>query len=150
MTDTITTHKITQAEANSLMENLSGQALENFNLGFHDEKDNILMKRKPIALSPEDRSYYLVRVKNIDYLLVGINLNPNKTANLSSYARITTRRNVKAATCLKRLLEQELVPLCRSLGKERILSYAYTERSARVFASLLRSILTYHRQSDKR
>jgi hypothetical protein len=135
---TITIHKIAQAEANSLMEQLSGEALDNFKLGFHDEKDNIVMNIKPIALPQKDRSYFLIKVDTINYLLVGINLNPDKTLNLSSYARITTKLNGKASSCLKQLIEQELVPLCHSLAKGRILSLAYTQRSTKVFEKLTR------------
>jgi len=125
-----------QAEANSLMEQLSDQVLDNFKLGFHDERENILMNKKPIALPQKERSYFLIKVDTIDYLLVGINLNPNKILNLSSYARITTKLNGKASICLKHLIGQELVPLCQSLGKEKIVSYAYTQRSTRVFEKL--------------
>ena len=56
---TITIQDITRPEANSLMEQLSGETLENFKLGFHDEKNNIVMNKKPIALPEKDRSYFL-------------------------------------------------------------------------------------------
>ena len=133
---TITIHKMMQAEADSLMAKLSDEALENFKLAFHDEKENIVMNKKPIALHKKDRSYFLVKVDNIDYLLVGININPNKTLNISSYARITTKLNGKAISCLQQLIADELVPMCQSLGKERIISYAYTQRSSKVFEKL--------------
>ncbi len=133
---TIKIHDITQPEANSLIEQLSGETLENFKLGFHDEKNNIVMNKRPIALSEKDRSYFLIKVDNTDYLLVGINLNPRKTLNLSSYARITTKLKGKAAICLKLLIEQKLVLLCQAHGKERIMSKAYTSHSITVFNKL--------------
>ncbi len=54
-----------QAEADSLMARLSDEALENFKLAFHDEKENIVMNKKPIALPKKDRSYFLVKVDTL-------------------------------------------------------------------------------------
>jgi hypothetical protein len=133
----ITIKKLTQEKANSLIENLSGEPLENFKLAFHDEKENLLMHKIPIALPQEDRIYYSITVDDVDYLLVGINLKNTNAINISSYARITTNLKGKASNCLKNLIDIELVPMCQSLKKERIISYAYTIRSKKVFEKLL-------------
>lgn len=139
--------ELSQESADSIMKKLSGEALENFKKGFHDEAKNILKGNDHIwALPPgkpdgasyeqDKRIYYLISLNGNHYLFVGINPTPLGLINLSSFARIVSQPKCKAAICLKKLIEDKLVPMCRINNKKEIAARIATDRGEKVFQNL--------------
>jgi hypothetical protein len=73
------------------------------------------------ALPASQRIYYLGSVNDSPYLLIGVNPSPPVDAiHLSSFARIVPETRRLARPCLKKLVEDFLVPLARTTGRRRI------------------------------
>jgi hypothetical protein len=128
---------LSQKNADNIMKELSGESIDNFKLGFHEEKENILTGKDHIwALPPDKRIYYLISLNGNHYLLVGINPTPFGIINLSSFARIVSQPKGEAPNCLRKLIEDKLVPLCRKNGKKFISTRIATDRGEKVFRCL--------------
>lgn len=125
-------NKLLEGEVDNLIKSLSGEPLENFKEGFHEEKEN--MKE----LSSEKRIYYSVLQDNAPYLLVGINLNPaSNVISISSFARIVSEPKGMAADCIKELIEEKLVPMCgNSEPKKEVINARLTHGGYKVFKYL--------------
>src|SRR2546428_326615 len=98
---------LSQEEADDIMKHLEGKYYSNFTEAFHEEKAKPREQRW--ALPPEKRLYY-----RVDSYLFGINCQNVAALSLSSLARIdATSPKGNCAMCLKFLIEEKLVPLCR-------------------------------------
>ena len=148
----MTVKKLSQEDADRIMKGLSEKLLEDFKRGFHDEAKNILNGKDhvwalplpeeavPQSYNPDKRIYYLILFEKIPYLLVGINPTPIDVMNLSSFARIVSQPKGKATICLRKLIEDKLVPMCREKGKRAIFATIATDRSEKVFHRLRREL----------
>jgi hypothetical protein len=143
---------LSQKDADCIMKGLSGEALGDFKLGFHDESKSILKGKDHVwalplpeesakqTYNPDNRFYYLISFEGIPYLLVGINPTPIDVINLSSFARIVSQPKGKATVCLRKLIEDKLVPMCREKGKRAIFARIATDRGEKVFHRLRREL----------
>ncbi len=142
--DNVNICKLTQAEANNILKTLSQISLQNFNTAFDTEHNNMLMrqwesdKSVMIMLPPEERLYFLIKVNGKKYLLIGISSQSETSVNISSIASINQEIKGKAVHCLKKLIEDELVPMAIETNKRSVNAYAYSKRSWRVFDKLSR------------
>lgn len=147
-----TIKELSQKDADCIMKGLSGEPLEDFKLGFHDESKNILKGKDHVwalplpeesakqTYNPDKRIYYLISFEGIPYLLVGINPTPIGLINLSSFARIVTQPKGKATDCLRIVIQDKMVPMCRENGKGIIVARIATDRGEKVFHQLRRKL----------
>ncbi len=131
----ISIRELDQAEANCLRESLSGECLRLVQCGFKPEEDR-LRGHRGWALSKDCRIYYLVLLGGTPYLLVGVNPSAGPVINISSIARVVAEPRGYAALCLRRLIEETLVPMCHDLRRQFIEAQAETAGGAKVLRSL--------------
>lgn len=122
--------EISQEEAYTLYQSLTGDALYNFSIGFEDESLNKQM------FSPDKRRYYKVSLRENPYLLVGINHNYEGNLAISSVAKISIGIYSMATNCMVKLIEDFLVPFARHNNKHLITARAITKNSKRMFRKI--------------
>jgi hypothetical protein len=120
---------LSQQEADDLMKTLRAQCLSNFRKAFHSERDK---PRDMIwALPKEERLYY-----QVESYLFGVNPKPAFSIGISSFARILDATPEKScAECLKKLICDKLVPMCKDQQKN-LIKVALTEDGKRIFRAL--------------
>jgi hypothetical protein len=128
--------ELSEAAADSLRRSLRGECLENVKSAFTQEEDR-LGGQGSWPLPKDQRIYYLALLDGTPYLLAGINPGPSScSVNISSVARVVGEPRGQATVCLRWLIEELLVPMCRGLGRSFIDAKITTERARRVFSSL--------------
>lgn len=132
----MTIRQLTRQEADSLMKALdvNGKWYQNFYEAFHGERTHVSDRDRPWALPDQERSYYL-----IESYLFGVSFKKDSDIiTLSSFALVLPRNpSHNCASCLKVLLQQELIPFCRD-HRKRCISAALTEKGKVVFERLKR------------
>lgn len=119
-----------QKPADDLMKSLEGQYLANFVEAFHEERYK--SRDQCWALPNDTRLYY-----QVESYLFGINCQNLTALSLSSFARIdATSPKRSCATCLKYLIEKELIPLCKAQHKKQITARLVTGGGSAVFKQL--------------
>jgi hypothetical protein len=117
--DDLAVEMLSQKQADRLMKDLKksgGDAFQGFMISFEDERkkltgaDETKGRSDAVvwALTPEERTYYIVKYGKQPYLLIGVSHNDT----ISSLAKISSSLAGKGAECLKALLEEELVHKC--------------------------------------
>ena len=132
--------ELSSYETDTLLRGLSCEELQNVREAFHAEKANIDGGKPAWALARNDRMYYVARLQNDPYLLVGIHPNPLPSSphivNISSVARVASAPKGKAADCLRTIIQEKLVPFCKHNGKTLIVARIHTERGLKAFRAL--------------
>jgi hypothetical protein len=133
--------EITQKKADKWLRKLydEGDKLrENFEKAFHAEKERMGKNEEFWALSPEERTYYIVFINDEPVLLAGI----NKFLNISSFTKIALENifKGKGRYCVKELIEDVIVPKCKDVGRESSYVCIYTEKGKRTFEYLMKNL----------
>jgi hypothetical protein len=141
MNQAITIKKLSQQQADQMLRRLPDEIM---NPAFHEEKARkarreVLWTCPPVeGTHPKDgieqRNYYLIQVDSAPRLLVGI----ERWFNISSFANVADEPRHFVVKCLKKLIEEILIPGCLSLKQRKpfIYSTITTERGKQVMEEL--------------
>ena len=123
--------ELDQTEADDLRGSLRGECLGLVKAAFKTEEDR-RAGDGGWALPRDCRVYYLVLLDETPCFLVGINLRPAQTVNISSFARVIAEPPAYVLFRLRRLMEGTLVNMCHDLKKRFILAQAFTHEGERL------------------
>ena len=132
--DDITVHMLRQDEADVHLKKAfeSSQFSGDIRISFQEEfsQDNIS------ALPPNRRLYFLACASSSDELIAGID---SHTVNLSSFCKINTKEEslARGRDCVRKLIEQVIVPKCRESRKDHFSAMPATLRSLKLFEYLM-------------
>jgi hypothetical protein len=123
--------EVSQDEADRLRDALPPGLSEGFDDAFNCETNNVQPPRR-WALPAEMRTYLVVRLDGLAYLLVGI----NEHLNIPSFARIASAPRGHAAECMRLVVGDWLVPRLRAAGRKATYCRTTTPGGWRVLAAL--------------
>lgn len=119
---------IEQAEAQSWMERISSDPAlqDNFKKVFQDEAQN----GSPKALQPERRLYFLIFATGTAELIAGVHPTSN---GISSMLKLLPKEKAKSCgrDCVRKLIEEVIVPRCRSTGQPCFSANAFASDDGR-------------------
>lgn len=132
--------ELSSHDTDTLLRGLSCEGLQNVREAFHAEKANIDSGKPAWALPRNERIYYVAKLQNDPYLLVGMHPNPLPSSphivNISSLAKVASVAKGKGPDCLRAVTQEGLVPFCKQNGKTLIVARIHTERGLKVFRAL--------------
>ena len=146
----VTVHELSQRDADNVRKASSDEILRNLMKAFSEEETG-LNRDGAWALPPDKRRYYMLslkglirrRLRRVNYLLVGVN--PQATPRsivISSFAKVAHELKRQGAVCLRKLVEEKLVPLCQEMGKEAIATGPTNDRARDVLEKLREGLPT--------
>lgn len=136
--DSLSVLQINRDEADSWLKKLDaegGDLRYNFEIAFHAERGRKYKKETIWGLPPDEMTYYMVYRDRDAVLIAGINQNHD----ICAFAKVTNKKEFKSKGkyCVKKLIEDVLVPRCKVAAVNTSRAYAYTQRSIHIFEYLM-------------
>lgn len=136
--DSLSVLQINRDEADSWLKKLDADLSYNFEMAFHTEKGKKYRKETIWALPPEEMTYYMVYRDRDAVLIAGINQNHD----ICAFAKVTNKKEFdsKGKYCVKKLIEDVVVPRCKTAEINTSRAYAYTKKSSHVFEYIMENL----------